>query len=161
MRDDIREIIDLVLECGRFHHIFIEDDLVFVAHEIGQLTGVCAPSVRAIMGTTRVDYDLLLVVVSDLSDPIQNLKDTIAAYRFVGLPKVVSTSHSLDMLVNDERISDWLVSEMLSDMHRYTLGRESALELIKNDDDKFIQNLKSVFKDKFRQHIEEPLAKLA
>ena len=161
MLDDTSEVIDLVLGCGQFPHVFVEGRSVFVAKETNHLTGLCVPSVRGIMGFSRIDYDLLLVVVGDLSAPLQSLKDNVAARKFVGLPKTVPTSHSLDMLAHDGRMSDWLVSEMISDMRRYTLDRRSALDLIESGHDRFIQNVKAVFKDMFHQEIEMPLAKLA
>lgn len=159
MRDDTREVVDLILGCDRFSHVFL-GRYVYVANEINHLTGVCAPSVRGVMGETRVDYDLLLVVVSDLAAPLQSLKDSVAARKFLALPKTVAPAHSLDMLALEGRLSDWLVAEMESDLGRYTLGAGDALDLIRNGDDRFIWKLKQVFGDRFHQEIEGPLAQL-
>lgn len=164
MRDDAREIIDLVLESGRFQHTFVENGTLFVANGIDCLTGLCIPSVRAVMGMSRIDYELALVVVNDLSEPLRSLVDAVAARRFgrfVCLPKTVTPAHSLDMLATDGRMSDWLISEMIADMHRCTLDKRSALNLINSGGDRFIENLKMVFKETFREDIEVPLAKLA
>jgi hypothetical protein len=112
------------------------------------------------MGETRVDYDLLLVVVSDLTDPLQSLKDSIAARKCLALPKTVAPAHSLDMLALEGRLSDWLVAEMESDLDRYTLAPRPALDLIRNGDDRFIWKVRQVFGQRLQQEIEEPLAQL-
>jgi hypothetical protein len=101
-----------------------------------------------------------MTVVENLVEPLQSLKTSIAARRFLGLPRTIPSSHSLDMMVRGGRLSDWLVAAMASELSRYTLNPRNALALFHCDNDEFVWSLKEVFGDRFYRKIELPLAEL-
>ena len=152
-----QKIRELVEKCGAFRHFHEVGDALYIFNEIRDLTGFCVPSLRTIGGVFRVDYEYGMAVPMENPDRKTGLAQSLTERRSVILPRTIKPSHSLDMLLYGDGLSQWLTNDMVAMMQRFTLQREMALQFIQESDDRFLRDLKAVYREKFTDWITEPL----
>jgi hypothetical protein len=150
-------VLELFRKTDEFRRIYLINESIFLVEEICDLTGFCVPSIRKKLGTYRIDYEIGITVTFGSVNSEKRFKENISNRRFLILPRTISTAHSLDMLVLDNKISPWLVNDMICMMRRYSLPREKALAFLSHNEDKFLSNLKSVYGNDFDEDILGPL----
>jgi len=64
------------------------------------------------------------------------------------------------MLLYGDGLSQWLTNDMAEMMRRFTLQRDQALQFVQEGDDRFLNDLKAVYREKFANWITVPLIKL-
>jgi hypothetical protein len=142
---------------GRFQFIMEVDDLVYIAGPILNLTAYCSPRIKRMHGYQVIDYDLGLTVLSDLSRSEQEFLNNIALGRCVSLHRSVPTRHSLDAIMRDGKVSEWLVEDILMNLTTYSMPARDAVEFIENAQDPQIEKYKRVYGDRFTEYILGPL----
>lgn len=153
-----RELMGLFRDSGRFGLVREIENFVFLAGPICHLTFFCSPTQRALRGHTRIDFEYGLTVIrSGYENKTSELEEKLRIGKYVALPKTIPSKHSLDMIVSEKGVSPWLLSEMSGLMERYCLSSSEALDLINGADDKLIENLRSVYGQKFDRLILKPL----
>jgi len=155
-----KKVLELVLKSGAFRHIHEVDDSPYVFNEICDLTGFCIPSLRTIGGMFRVDYEYGMAVRMENPDRKKGFEQSLTERRGVILPRTITPSHSLDMLLYGDGLSQWLTNDMAEMMRRFTLQRDQALQFVQEGDDRFLNDLKAVYREKFANWITVPLIKL-
>jgi hypothetical protein len=154
----IDRTIDILNNSGNFKFVFETDGLVFVANELKDLTSFISPSLRKNSGSEFIDFDICLTVLCEKS--LENLKDNIRNGKYLALPKIIPFSQSMEMLVLDGGLSDWLVKELDGDLLNYSKDSNRALELLNSLDDKFINKMKLVYGKKFDEELTDMLLEM-
>jgi hypothetical protein len=157
MSTPMNMVQEIFYQTRKFRHIYSIDESIFLVNKICDLTAFCAPSARKKLDTYRIDYQLGITVVMSSGNSESVIQENLKKCRFVVLPRTISTANSLDMLIRDNRISPWLVNDMIDMMERYSLPRKHALSLIESNSDKFLNNLKSVYGQEFDKDIIDAL----
>lgn len=159
MQRHSKRLIELFSQSGRFDHVFRVAGFVFVARQLNDLTAFCAPSIRARDHQSAVLYDYGLTVLSGEQSE-DNLIDNLNRDRYVILPRTIPSRHSLDRFVEEERLSEWLVDDICLLLDRYTVDGATALQMLSDPEDRLVQDLRSVYDQRFNDLIVEPLSQL-
>jgi hypothetical protein len=155
-----KKVRELVLKSGTFQHIQEVDGFVYVFNEISDLTGFCVPLLRKAGDVFIVDYEYGIAVPMENPDRTVGLIQSLTA-RSVILPRTIDPAHTSDTFTYGDCLSQWLTDDMADMMRRFTLRRDQALALINDSEDRYLNALKRVYREKFTNWIIHPLTKLA
>jgi len=100
-----------------------------------------------------MDYERAVLVVNVSIEPLEALRTGIGKFEHLALHRTPPFEHALDMLLFEDRISDWLVNEMAAETQRYSLSAQAALELIDRRTDSFFIELEQFYRSKFEERL--------
>ncbi|OAO04494.1 hypothetical protein A8B75_07750 [Sphingomonadales bacterium EhC05] len=147
------KIEHLIGDANEFAYIHKSDGMVFVVKEFDDLTAFCVPLLRKRGGIFQIQYERGLVVLPAVDDRERAFADCMAGRRYLALPRTIRVENTLQSIVENGQISDWMLSDMTGVMREYTLPRAEALALIETGEDRFVESLKRVYGKKFDDRI--------
>lgn len=153
--------LDLVQRAKRFRFIYEYGGSVFAVNEICDLTGFCVPLVRRRRGFYAIDYELGIMVVNNEIDAEKKFRENIEKGRYVVLRRTIPAERSLEMVIGEEGISDWMLNDMNMAMSKYCLAKMEALSLLQSPHDEFVSEMKAVYGEEFEICIIKPLIELS
>lgn len=151
------KIEQLIRDANAFNHIFKLDGNIFVVNEFNNLTAFCVPSMRQRSGIIEINYELGFLVLTSGDNQELVFVNGIKSRRHLALPRTIGIENAPQSFVKNGRISAWMLSDMTDMMRRYTLARGDALVLIETEEDRFVESLKRVYREKFDDRILRPL----
>ncbi|WP_417615099.1 hypothetical protein [Parasphingorhabdus sp.] len=154
------KIEDLIRNANEFRHIVMIDGMIFVANEFNDLTAFCVPLLRKRGGVFQVQYEIGLVVIPSVGDQERAFKNCVEGRRHLALPRTIGVENSLQSIVENGRISHWILSDITNMLRTYTLSKSEALAMIDARKDFFIEKLRRVYREKFDDRILNPLTDL-
>lgn len=151
----------LLKEQGDFKLIYKINGFTYVVNEMKAMTGMCIPRLRNARGLTpNVIYEIAIVILPETGNPEQTFIDYVRDRRHLALHRLIKPIKSLERIIRDGQLSDWILSDMKSAINEYTLTRDDALALIDKGTDPFISRLKRLYRGKFDDLILTPLRDL-